>query len=82
MKDFLALKKELSERRKNIKGFNQAFYKQFSHDLETARKGLEESERLNKDFSITDFWQHSETHNTYFYKHNGGAYCELLQIIE
>ena len=82
MKDFLTLKKELSERRKNIRGFNKAFYKQFAHDLETSRKALEECEKLNVNFSVTDFWKQSETHNTYFYKHNGGAYCELLQIIE
>lgn len=82
MKDFLTLKKELSERRKNIKGFNQAFYKQFAHDMETCRKALEECERLNINFSVTDFWKQSETHNTYFYKHNSGAYCEMLSICE
>ncbi len=82
MKSFEVLKQELNARRKNIKGFNKAFYKTFSHDLETARKGLEEARKLDRDFSISDFWNQSETHKTFFYIHNGGAYCELLQILE
>ena len=82
MKSYEALKTELSARRKNIKGFNQAFYKQFAHDMETARKAVEEADRLNVKFSVTDFWRQSETHKTYFYQKNSGAYCELLQIIE
>ena len=82
MKTYEETKKALQARRHNIRGFNAKFYRIFAHDLETARKGLEEAARLDKDFSITEFWQQSETHKTYFYRHNGGAYCELLQIIE
>ena len=82
MKSYETLKTELSARRKNIKGFDQAFYKQFAHDMETARKGVEEADRLNVKFSVTDFWRQSETHKTWFFNHNSGAYCELLQIID
>lgn len=82
MKSYEVLKTELSARRKNIKGFNQAFYKQFAHDMETARKAIEEADRLNVKFSVTDFWRQSETHKTWFFNHNSGAYCELLQIID
>ena len=82
MKDFETLKKELSSRRKNIKGFNRDFYKIFTHDMETARKAVEESVRYDFDFSPTTFWKESETHKTWFYRHNGGAYCELLSICE
>lgn len=81
MKSYETLKAELSSRRKNIRGFNEAFYNQFVHDLETAQKGVEEAETLNIHFSITDFWNKSETHNTYFYKNNGDAYCEFLELI-
>ena len=81
MKDYEILKAELLKRRKNIKGFNKTFYKIFSHDMETAQKGTEEAAKLDKDFSITDFWRESETHKTYFYKNNSAAYCELLEIL-
>ena len=82
MKDYETLKKELSERRKNIKGFNLAFYKIFAHEMEVARQALEESKQFNFDFSVTEFWKNSETHKTWFYRNNGGAYCEILQICE
>ena len=82
MKEYTQLKKELAARRKNIRGFSAEFYKTFSHDLETARKGVEEAERLNIDFSVSDFWKGSETHKTYFFNHNSGAYCEMLSICE
>ena len=82
MKSYKALKAELSKRRKNIKGFNLEFYKIFSHDMDVCRKALEEASALNVNFSVTEFWKASETHKTYFYRNNGGAYCELLQICE
>lgn len=83
MKSYEVLKQELNARRKNIKGFNKAFYKQFAHDMEVIRKALEETEKLNLETpSITDMWRQSETHKSWFYNHNSGAYCELLSICE
>lgn len=83
MKTYEVLKQELQSRRTNIKGFNKAFYKQFSHDMEVIRRGLEEAKELDIDYpSVTEFWKQSETHKTWFYNHNSGAYCELLQICE
>ena len=81
MKTYEQVKKELLERRKNIKGFNKTFYKQFCRDLEVARIGVEESNKLGVPFSVTEYWNTTETHKTWFYIHNGGAYCELLSII-
>lgn len=81
MKTYEVLRAELSKRRKNIKGFNRAFYKIFAHDMKTARAGVEESKKLDVDFSVSDFWINSETHKTWFYIHNSAAYCELLQLI-
>ena len=80
MKTYDQVKKELLQRRKNIRGFNKAFYKQFCKDLEAAQKALDEAEKNGVDFSVTEFWKTTETHNTWFYIHNGGAYCELLTI--
>ena len=82
MKTYEQLKKELQDRRHNIKGFNRAFYKTFSHDMDIARKGVEEARELGVNFSIGQFWDQSETHKTWFYQYNGGAYCELLSIME
>lgn len=81
MKSYKALKEELKSRRKNIRGFNEAFYKIFMNDLETIKKAIGEAEKLKVNISITDLWNKSETHNTYFYKCNGGAFCEFLELI-
>ena len=82
MKSYEEIKKELDARRSNTRGLNRAFYEIFSHDMETARAGVAEAAALDVAFSVSDFWEQSETHKTYFYKHNPGAYCEMLKIIE
>lgn len=81
MKSYETIKQELTARR-NAKGFTKAFYKQFVHDMDVIREAVEECNRLNIDISVTDFWRNSETHKSWFYKHNSGAYCEMLQICE
>lgn len=81
MKSYKALKEELKSRRKNTKGFNEAFYKIFMNDLETIKKAIGEAEKLKVNISTTDLWNKSETHKTYFYKNNGGAFCEFLELI-
>lgn len=82
MKTYEEVKKELAQRRTNTRGLNREFFRIFCHDLNTARAGVDEAAALDVAFSVSDFWKQSETHKTYFYKHNPGAYCELLQIIE
>lgn len=74
MKSYEELKKELQGKRKNIKGFNREFYKIFVDDRKTA-------EQIYKNgLSVSDFWKNSKTSKTWFYKNNGGAYCELLSL--
>lgn len=81
MKTFEEMKKALTEKRQNIKGFNKDFYKIFCKEMETAQKAIEEANENGGNFNITEFWQGSETHKTYFYNNNGACYCALLEIL-
>lgn len=80
MKDYETIKAELQRKTKNIKGFNKSFYKTFCQDLQIIQKELEKAEKENTTISITELWNKSATHETYFYKNNGCAYCLFLEI--
>ena len=82
MKPYETVKAELLKRRSNIKGFNKAFYKQFVADYTTCRKIVADAEKENKQVSVTELWNKTETYKSYFYNHNSGAYCELLTLWE
>ena len=78
MKTYEKIKAELSTRCKNTRGFNKAFYTTFCRDINRIREIIKNDDMA----SITALWEGSETHNTYLYKHNSGAYCEFLSIFE
>ena len=80
IKSYDEVKKELQSRRKNIKGFNESFYNTFKMDFYVIQNAVDQADRNNGKISVTELWNKSATHKTYFYKHNSGAYCEFLQI--
>ena len=79
MKQYKAVREKLEAVRKNLKYFNRA-------TLETILTDREQAQLIadigGSGAEVQDFYRRCKTTETKFYKLNGSAYCELLEVLE